>query len=115
MKRKLLFITSLLLIGNAAYAADNAAPAAKTSTETTEAAKPSETTSAPAEKDADTAKVAVPKLNEGASGRAIGNLLANKPKPSANANADAKKRVEELEELAEKQKKLLELYKKQNK
>ncbi len=121
MKRnifKSIFIAYVLLIGNVAFA-DDAPNANKADDESTEAVKASDTnedTGASAEKEA--SKDNAGKLNTGASGRAIGNLLSNKAKPSSsstNVSADSKKRLEELEELVQQQKKLIEMYKKQNK
>lgn len=116
MKRnifKAIAIAYLLLTGNVSFANDVKAPAAKASDTGKTGDAPKTSSDA---KEADEPKVEVGKLNSGAKGRAIGSLLANKAKPAAAAaNADSQKRIEELEELVEEQKKLIEMYKNQSK
>lgn len=120
---KLIFIACVVLIGNVSYADDANAPNANKASDESTAAKPGDTNTAKAADNSasgekDVPKVGVTKLNTGATGRAIGNLLTHKAKPSkagTSVSADSKKRIEELEELVQEQKKLLEMYKKQNK
>ena len=115
---KLVFITCLLSIGSVAYAKEEAAKSDAETAKTVPDASADKAgdENAPAEKEE--AKVHVKKLNNSMSHRAIGGLFANKPKPAstrANSSAEAKQRIEQLEDLVQQQQKLIEMYKNQNK
>lgn len=113
---KPLAITCLLLIGSAAFANEASEPAAKADKESTEAAKSADSAAAKTADAKKESKESGNKAKSGTSGRALGGLLANKTKAAnTDSSSDSAKRIKELEDLVQEQKKLLDMYKNQNK